>query len=123
MSSPRVPPFYPHPYQRTIPNLPPCLPGLASSNTSPFPELIEEYFTRMLTNVSYLVYHPLINNGESTTTFMVPWGEYLGTLTGAISDVEEEVEKAVKKLTTTDRKTSANQSGGVRIESLMRPLG
>ncbi|KAK3490321.1 uncharacterized protein B0T23DRAFT_443238 [Neurospora hispaniola] len=82
---------------------------------------------RMLGDV-LKVYHPFINNGESTTAFMVPWGEYLGTFTGTISDVEEEVDKAVKKLTANDRKTSgtyggAGSGGGVRIESLMRPLG
>lgn len=59
---------------------------------------------------------------------MVPWGEYLGTFTGTLSDVEEEVAKAVKKLTANDRKTSGTYGGvgpggGVRIESLMRPLG
>ncbi|KAK3344753.1 hypothetical protein B0H65DRAFT_523978 [Neurospora tetraspora] len=81
----------------------------------------------MLTTIFPLVYHPFINNGESTTTFMVPWGEYLGTFTGTISDVEEEVDKAVKKLTAKDRKTSGTGGGGdagtgVRIESLMRPV-
>ncbi|EAA27474.1 hypothetical protein GE21DRAFT_2831 [Neurospora crassa] len=83
---------------------------------------------RKLVGVGVDVYHPFINNGESTTTFMAPWGEYLGTFTGTISDVEEEVDKAVKKLTANDRKTSgtyggAGSGGGVRIESLMRPLG
>ncbi|EGO56988.1 hypothetical protein NEUTE1DRAFT_102242 [Neurospora tetrasperma FGSC 2508] len=83
---------------------------------------------RKLVGVGVDVYHPFINNGESTTTFMVPWGEYLGTFTGTITDVEEEVDKAVKKLNANDRKTSgtyggAGPGGGVRIESLMRPLG
>ncbi|KAK3955894.1 hypothetical protein QBC32DRAFT_204160 [Pseudoneurospora amorphoporcata] len=77
------------------------------------------------------LYHPLINNGESTTTFTVPWGEYLGTFTGTISEVEEEVDKAVKKLTedANSRQTSGTYYGGagaggkVRSEGLMRPLG
>ncbi|KAK3392422.1 hypothetical protein B0T20DRAFT_463674 [Sordaria brevicollis] len=77
---------------------------------------------RMLGDV-LRVYHSLINNGESTSTFIVPWGEYVAALTGTISDVEEEVEKAVKKLTTTNRTPSGTHGGGVRIEGLMRPLG
>ncbi|KAK1776298.1 hypothetical protein QBC45DRAFT_381426 [Copromyces sp. CBS 386.78] len=89
------------------------------------------YCAPMLTTIFSLVYHPLINNGESMTTFTVPWGEYLGTFTGTISEVEEEVDKAVKKLIedANSRKTSGTYYGGagaggkVRSEGLMRPLG
>ena len=65
-----------------------------------------------------LVYHPFINNAEGTTAFMVPWEKYLGTFTGTISDLEEEVEKAVKKLTSTDRKPSRNFSHEIPIRRL-----
>ncbi|KAH7635804.1 hypothetical protein B0T09DRAFT_277834 [Sordaria sp. MPI-SDFR-AT-0083] len=79
------------------------------------------------------VYHPLIDNGESASTFTVLWGEYLGTYTETISNVEKEVDKAVKELTEdpNSRKNSGTYYGGagaggnVRSEAprLMRPLG
>lgn len=87
----------------------------------------------MLTIIFPLVYHPLIDNGESASTFTVLWGEYLGTYTETISNVEKEVDKAVKELTEdpNSRKNSGTYYGGagaggnVRSEAprLMRPLG